>query len=83
MQLYMIFLERAASALSEIGPAVFNGGFSTFLAFILLAASTSYVFKTFFKVSFLISFLITFCLILVSFKVSFLIFLLQKANFLC
>jgi len=46
--------ERAASALSEIGPAVFNGGFSTFLAFVLLAASVSYVFKTFFKVFFLV-----------------------------
>ena len=34
----------------KIGPAVFNGGFSTFLAFILLAFSDSYVFLTFFKV---------------------------------
>ena len=35
----------------SMGPAVFYGGFSTFLAFILLAASKSYIFKTFFKVS--------------------------------
>ena len=33
-----------------MGPAVFNGGFSTFLAFILVAFSDSYVFTTFFKV---------------------------------
>eukprot|EP00795_Rhopilema_esculentum_P004306 gene4306-20508_t len=46
--------ERASTAISELGPAVFNGGFSTFLAFLLLAASTSYVFKTFFKVFFLV-----------------------------
>ena len=38
-------------ALTEIGPAVIHGGMSTFLAFILLAASESYVFFTFFKVS--------------------------------
>ena len=36
----------------NIGPAVLNGGLSTFLAFILLAFSNSYVFLTFFKVSF-------------------------------
>jgi hypothetical protein len=34
-----------------MGPAVFNGGLSTFLAFILVAFSDSYVFITFFKVS--------------------------------
>ena len=33
-----------------MGPAVFNGGLSTFLAFILVAFSDSYVFQTFFKV---------------------------------
>ena len=37
-----------------MGPAVFNGGFSTFLAFALLMMSQSYVFKSFFKVFFLI-----------------------------
>jgi hypothetical protein len=36
--------------LGEMGPPVFYGGFSTFLAFVLLAGSNSYVFTTFFKV---------------------------------
>jgi hypothetical protein len=36
-------------SLSQMGPPVFNGGFSTFLAFLLLAWSESYVFSTFFK----------------------------------
>ena len=44
--------DRAALTLQYMAPAVFYGGFSTFLAFILLAGSTSYVFSTFFKVSF-------------------------------
>ncbi|KAJ8306409.1 hypothetical protein KUTeg_016954 [Tegillarca granosa] len=47
-------LERVKSTLSEMGVAVFNGGFSTFLAFIVVAFSKSYVFTTFFKVFFLI-----------------------------
>ena len=42
--------ERAVKTLRDIGPAVLNGGFSTFLAFILTAFSTSHVFTTFFKV---------------------------------
>merc|ERR1711994_946243 len=42
--------ERVKLALTEIGPAVFNGGFSTFLAFVLLAGSKSHVFTVFFKV---------------------------------
>merc|ERR1712012_352009 len=46
--------ERVKKALAEIGPAVFNGGFSTFLAFVLLAGSKSHVFMTFFKVFFLV-----------------------------
>ncbi|XP_066936303.1 patched domain-containing protein 3-like [Clytia hemisphaerica] len=46
--------ERMTEALYEVGPAVFHGGFSTFLAFLLLSASTSYVFLTFFKVFFLV-----------------------------
>ncbi len=50
MNYFLVSLERAAAALSEIGPAVLNGGFSTFLAFVCLGASGSYVFKTFFKV---------------------------------
>jgi len=46
--------ERVKHALADIGPAVFNGGFSTFLAFVLLAGSKSHVFATFFKVFFLV-----------------------------
>merc|ERR1711963_684708 len=46
--------QRVREALADIGPAVFNGGFSTFLAFILLANSKSHVFSTFFKVFFLV-----------------------------
>lgn len=42
--------ERAVKALRNMGPAVLNGGFSTFLSFVLLANSTSHVFETFFKV---------------------------------
>ena len=46
--------ERARLTLSRIGPAVFNGGSSTILAFIFLANSDSHVFITFFKVQALI-----------------------------
>jgi len=46
--------QRARAALSDIGPAVFNGGFSTFLAFVLLAFSRSHVFSSFFKIFFLV-----------------------------
>ena len=46
--------ERIVATLQNIGPAVFNGGFSTFLAFILLAGSKSHVFITFFKIFFLV-----------------------------
>ena len=45
------FVDRARATLRDIGPAVWNGGFSTFLAIVLLAFSNSYVFKTFFKVN--------------------------------
>ena len=45
---------RVRKTLINIGPAVVNGGFSTFLAFILLMTSKSYVFKTFFKIFFLV-----------------------------
>lgn len=41
--------ERALTALRLMGPAVFNGGLSTFLAFVLLGFSSSYLFTTFFK----------------------------------
>ncbi|KAL5022900.1 hypothetical protein ScPMuIL_002055 [Solemya velum] len=44
--------DRAISTLARIGPAVFNGGFSTFLAFVLLADSKSYGFTVFFRVFF-------------------------------
>nr|XP_031844694.1 patched domain-containing protein 3-like [Nomia melanderi]XP_031844695.1 patched domain-containing protein 3-like [Nomia melanderi]XP_031844696.1 patched domain-containing protein 3-like [Nomia melanderi] len=41
--------ERSIATLSIIGPAVFNGGLSTFLAFVLLGSSEAYIFSTFFK----------------------------------
>jgi hypothetical protein len=43
--------ERAIKTLVVIGSAVFNGGLSTFLAFVLLSGSDSYLFLTFFKVN--------------------------------
>jgi len=46
--------ERASATISSIGPAVFHGGFSTFLAFIFLADSDSHVFTTFFKIFILV-----------------------------
>ena len=48
--------KRIEKTLTNIGPAVFNGGFSTFLAFILLMNSQSYVFMTFFKIFSLVVF---------------------------
>ena len=42
---------RAIETLSDIGSAVMNGGFSTFLAFVITSTSASHVFMTFFKVS--------------------------------
>ncbi|KAK7483450.1 hypothetical protein BaRGS_00025249 [Batillaria attramentaria] len=42
--------ERTIATLRNMGPAVFNGGFSTFLAFVLLADSASYGFLVFFRV---------------------------------
>ena len=42
--------DRMRRALVDIGPAVFNGGFSTYLAFALLCFSNSYLFRSFFKV---------------------------------
>ena len=41
---------RTQETLNDIGTAVFNGGFSTFLAFVLIAFSDSYIFLVFFKV---------------------------------
>ena len=46
--------KRAQAALINIGPAVLNGGISTFLAFVLLAGSRSHVFSVFFKIFFLV-----------------------------
>ena len=46
--------QRIQKVVVEIGPAVFNGGFSTFLAFSILMISKSYVFKVFFKIFFLV-----------------------------
>lgn len=46
-----IILDRAKATLTSIGPAVLNGGVSTFLAFVLLANSKSYGFVLFFRVS--------------------------------
>lgn len=56
MYFSILFSERVKSTLSEMGVAVFNGGVSTFLAFIVVAFSKSYVFTTFFKVSFTLSY---------------------------
>ena len=44
--------DRVSSAVSAVGVPVLNGGFSTFLAFVLVAFSSSYAFQAFFKVSF-------------------------------
>jgi len=49
-------MERARVTLRDIGPAVWNGGFSTFLAVVLLIFSKSYVSMTFFKVFFCVVF---------------------------
>ena len=46
--------ERVKATLANIGPAVLNGGFTTTLAFILLANSESHVFLSFFKIFFLV-----------------------------
>ena len=43
--------ERLRKTLVHMGPAVLNGGFSTFLSIVLLCNSNSHVFITFFKVS--------------------------------
>lgn len=43
--------ERAEKALRAFGVAVFNGGFTLFLAVLPLALSQSYIFQTFFKVN--------------------------------
>jgi len=42
--------ERTKAALVNLGPAIVNGGVTTFLAVIILPFSQSHVFKTFFKI---------------------------------
>ena len=42
--------ERMQQTLTEVGPAVFNGGFSTLLAILMLVNSKSWVFICFFRV---------------------------------
>ena len=42
---------KTEEALLTIGPAVFNGGLTTFLALVLLGFSSSHVFISFFKVN--------------------------------
>ncbi|XP_046852386.1 LOW QUALITY PROTEIN: patched domain-containing protein 3-like [Xenia sp. Carnegie-2017] len=44
--------ERTIKMYRDIGPAVWNGGFSTFLAIVPLATSKSHVFITFFRILF-------------------------------
>ena len=51
VNVYFTTTERSQKALADIGGAVFNGGFSTFLAFMLLITANSLVFEIFFKVS--------------------------------
>ena len=43
--------ERAVNSLKSMGPAILNGGITTFLALVLLGFSQSHVFITFFKAS--------------------------------
>ena len=42
--------EKTKKALVDLGPAIANAGMTTFLAVIILPASASHVFLTFFKV---------------------------------
>ena len=46
--------QRAKAAILDMGVAVLNGGFSTFIAFILLAGSESHVFSVFFRIFLLV-----------------------------
>jgi len=45
--------DRAIATLGRVGIGVFNGGFSTMLASVVLAAATTYIFEMFFKCYFL------------------------------
>ena len=46
--------ERIKSTILQMGPPVFNGGFSTFLAFVLLADSEIQIYVVFFRIFFLV-----------------------------
>ena len=46
--------QRMKNTLVKVGPAVLNGGLSTFFAFVLLVFSSSFVFFTFFKIFFFV-----------------------------
>ena len=46
--------QRAKAAIVDMGVAVLNGGFSTLIAFILLAGSDSHVFSVFFRIFLLV-----------------------------
>ena len=46
-------IERSQTALATMGPAIINGGITTFIAVVPLIFSASHVFLTFFKVFFL------------------------------
>ena len=46
-------MERAKNSLQKIGPAVTNGGMTTFLSVIVLCGSQTHVFITIFKIFFL------------------------------
>ena len=46
-------MKRAQISLSNISPAVLNGGFTTFLALVVMADSNTHAFQIFFKVFFL------------------------------
>ena len=49
-QVTILHTRRTVEAVLSIGPAVLNGGFTTFLALVLCSLSTGHVFLTFFKV---------------------------------
>merc|ERR1719394_2080695 len=46
--------ERVVKTLSEIGPAVFHGVFSTFLAIMYISDAKTYLFTVFFRMLFLV-----------------------------
>ena len=47
--------QRIVLAMEEVGPAVFHGGFSTFLAICVTSASANYTWRIFFKVFMMIT----------------------------